>query len=107
MLAYGYLPAQAKLKTKTAEQRQRHNQSQTLNQNRDGDSEADSGAPSLSSPEGRGGGVPDFWLKLLLSDYDDDSEYSSKREYALFHELFVWTPRFIDGVEVVVPGSGN
>lgn len=107
MLAYGYLPAQAKTKTKTADQRQRHNQSQTLNHSQDGDSEADSGAPSQSSPEGKGGGVPDFWLKLLLSDYDDDSEYSSKREYALFHELFVWTPRFIDGIEVVVPGSGN
>ena len=53
-----------------------------------------------------GGGVSDFWLKLLLSDYEDDAEYSTKRESFLFHELFVWAPRFIDGVEVVLPGSG-
>ena len=107
MLAYGYLPAEGKSKTKTDGQRQRHSQGQgqALNQSQDGDLQTDSGAQSLSSPEGRG--VPDYWLKLLLSDYDDDSEYSSKREYALFHELFVWTPRFIDGIEVVVPGSGN
>ena len=105
MLAYGYLPAQGKSKAKTEAQRQRHNQGQALSQSQDGDLETDSSAQSLSSPGGRG--VPDFWLKLLLSDYDDDSEYSSKREYALFHELFVWTPRFIDGVEVVVPGSGK
>lgn len=54
-----------------------------------------------------GGGVTDFWLKLLLSDYEDDAEYSTKRESFLFHELFVWAPRFIDGVEVVLPGSGD
>ena len=51
--------------------------------------------------------ITDYWLKLLLSDYEDDTEYSSKRETFLFHELFVWAPRFVDGIEVVLPGSGT
>ena len=52
------------------------------------------------------GEITDYWLKLLLSDYEDDTEYSSKRETFLFHELFVWAPRFVEGIEVVFPGSG-
>lgn len=53
------------------------------------------------------GEITDYWLKLLLSDYEDDTEYSSKRETFLFHELFVWAPRFVEGIEVVFPGSGT
>ena len=54
----------------------------------------------------RGGlpGVPDFWLKLRLSDYEDDTEYTSEVEAEFFHELFVWAPRF---VAAEAGGRGN
>jgi hypothetical protein len=55
--------------------------------------------------EGRG--ISDFWLKLRLSDYENDVEYSSELEADLFHELYVWVPRFFNGIEVVLPGLGD
>lgn len=95
MLSYGSLPDTDKIDGSSENNRNRIN--------------------ALSEGRGRGGGrgtgrgrgAKDFWLKLLLSDFEDDRDYFSKRENALFHELYVWAPRFIDGVEVVFPGSGN
>ena len=55
-------------------------------------------ASQSSELGGLGGGlpgVPDFWLKLRLSDYEDDAEYTSEVEADFFHELFVWAPRFV------------